>query len=169
MNIVTRILNIVDSISEWTGKLVAFLILPTILFICFDVTMRYIFNMPTNWANELSCFCFGTLWVIGGAYALKNDNHVKMEVLYNRLAPRIRAIVDIITAPLFFIFVGILIWKGWEFALSSLLRLEHSGSFWSPPIYPVKMIIPIGAFLLMMQGLTKFIRDVVKAFSGKEI
>lgn len=169
MKILSRIFHVVDQTSEWTGKVVSFLILPVILFVCYDVIMRYAFNRPTEWADELAYLLYGTLWMIGGAYALKNENHVKMEVFHNRLSPRGRAILDLITAPLFFIFIGVLIWKGGEFAWSSISRLEISNSYWGPPLYPFKTMIPIGAFLLAMQGLTKFIRDFVRATTGREI
>ena len=169
MKILSRILYVVDQTSEWIGRIVAFLIVPIIILVCFDVIMRYALNMPTNWAHELSYFMFGTLWMLGGAFALKNENHVKMEVFYNRLSPRKRATLDLITAPVFFLFVVILIWKGGEFAWSSLSRLEHSNSFWGPPLYPIKMMIPLGGFLLFLQGLVKFIRDMVRATTGREI
>jgi TRAP-type mannitol/chloroaromatic compound transport system permease small subunit len=92
-----------------------------------------------------------------------------MEIFHNRLSPRGRAILDLITAPLFFLFIGILLWKGGEFAWSSISRMETSGSYWGPPLYPFKAMIPIGAFMLAMQGLTKFIRDFVRATTGREV
>lgn len=168
MRVLGKVFHIIDMISEWSGKLVSFLLLPLMAFIVYDVLMRYVFNRPTDWAHELSYLMFGTIWIIGGAYALVKGSHVKMEVIYNRLPLRRRAIIDLITAPLFFVFIGILLWKGWDLAWSSVLRLEHSNSFWSPPIYPVKMMIPLGAFLLLLQGVVRFIRDAITAATGRE-
>ena len=168
MRVLGKVFHIIDMISEWSGKLVSLLILPLIAFIVYDVLMRYVFNAPTDSAHELSYLMFGTLWIIGGAFALQQKSHVKMEIIYNRLPLRRRAIIDLITAPLFFVFIGILLWKGWDLAWSSVLRLEHSNSFWSPPIYPVKMMIPLGAFLLLLQGVVRFIRDVITATTGRK-
>jgi len=168
MRVLGKVFHIIDMISEWSGKLVSFLLLPLIAFIVYDVLMRYVFNRPTDWAHELSYLMFGTIWIIGGAFALVQGAHVRMEVIHNRLPLRRRAIIDLITAPLFFVFIGILLWKGWELAWSSVLRLEHSNSFWSPPIYPVKMMIPLGAFLLLLQGVVRFIRDAITATTGRE-
>ena len=168
MRVLGKVFHVIDMISEWSGKLVSLLILPLIAFIVYDVLMRYVFNAPTDWAHELSYLMFGTLWIIGGAFALQQKSHVKMEIIYNRLPLRRRAIIDLITAPLFFVFIGILLWKGWDLAWSSVLRLEHSNSFWSPPIYPVKMMIPLGAFLLLLQGVVRFIRDAITATTGRE-
>ena len=168
MRVLGKVFHIIDMVSEWSGKLVSFLILPLTAFVVYDVVMRYVFNAPTDWAHELSYFMFGTLWIIGGAFALVKGAHVKMEIVYNRLPLRWRAIIDLVTAPLFFVFIGILFWTGWELAWSSVLRLEHSNSFWSPPVYPVKMMIPLGAFLLLLQGTVKFIRNVIITATGKE-
>lgn len=168
MRVLGKVFHVIDVISEWSGKLVSFLILPLIIFIVYDVVMRYVFNAPTDWAHEVSYFMFGALWVIGGAFALRFGAHVKMEVIYERLPLKVRAILDLITAPLFFAFLGVLLWTGWELAWSSVLRLEHSNSFWSPPVYPVKLIIPLGAFLFLLQGIVKFIRDLITATTGRE-
>jgi len=169
MKKLAQILWCIDMISLWTGKVVSFAILPLILFIVADVLLRYIFLAPTEWAHELGYFMFGISWMVGGAYALQQDSHVKMEVLRNRLPIRGQAILDLITVPVFFAFIGVLAWKGWEMSISSITRLEHSNSMWSPPIYPIKVFIPIGAFLLALQGLAKFIRDLILAVSGREV
>ena len=88
MRVLGKVFHIIDMISEWSGKLVSLLMLPLIAFIVYDVLMRYVFNRPTDWAHELSYLIFGTIWVIGGAFALQQEAHVRMEVIYNRLPLR---------------------------------------------------------------------------------
>ena len=112
---------------------------------------------------------FGATWVLGGAYVLSRDAHVKMEVVYTRLPLRWRAILDLITAPVFFAFVGILLWQGWKMALMSISVLEHTNTMWGPPAYFSKMVIPLGAALILLQGLAKFIRDLITAITGKQL
>ena len=166
MRVLDRILHIVDSISEWSGKIVSFGIWPLMLMIVYDVMARYIFRAPTHWAGEAATLIFGVCWVTAGAYALLQGSHVKMEVFYARLSLRKRAILDVITAPLFFAFIGTVMWQGARFALISIGNLETSPSLWAPPIYPIKVFIPLGAFLLLLQGVAKLIRDL-KVASGK--
>lgn len=168
MRTLSRILRAIDSINEWTGKIVSFAILPLIGITVYEVVLRYVFKAPTLWAHELGTFLFGVSWILAGGYALVRGAHVKMEVLYVRLPLRWRAILDLITAPLFFIFVGLLLWKGWELAFYSLSHWEHSTTAWAPPIYGVKMIIPLGALLILLQGLAKFIHDLITAAKGRE-
>jgi len=166
MSVLNRILHIVDSISEWSGKIISFGIWPLMLMIVYDVMARYIFRAPTQWAGEAATLIFGVCWVTAGAYALLQGSHVKMEVFYARLSLKKRAILDVITAPLFFGFIGIVMWQGAKFALISIGHMETSPSMWAPPIYPIKVFIPLGAFLLLLQGMAKLIRDL-KVASGK--
>ena len=100
--------------------------------------------------------------------ALVTVTHVKMEVLYARFGPRGRAIFDLISAPFFYIFIVVLLWQGWEAALRSIAKLECSMSLWAPPVYPIKMVIPLGALLLLLQGSAKWIRDLITATTGKK-
>jgi len=83
-----------------------------------------------------------------------------MDILYNRLSLRGQAIIDLVTSIFFFIFVGLIVWTGWEAGWRSLQIGEASDSSWGPPIYPIKLIIPVGGFLLLIQGVAKFITDL---------
>ncbi len=156
----------IDRVSEWSGKLASFLLLPLIAIICYDVFVRYVLNMPTDWADDLSCYIFGTIWLIGGAYALHHKAHVRMEVFYDRLPSRWRNLVDVLTAPFLFIFAGILLWQGLDLTIASWAKLEHASTTWGPPVYFIKAMIPLGSFLILLQGLAKFARDIAVLAKG---
>lgn len=156
-----RLLGIVDSISEWSGRFASWLIFPMAALIVFETLSRSIFNSPTKWAEESSQMLFGALFIIAGACALRYRDHVNMDIVYNHFPPRMKAIVDLLTSILFFLICGSLLWKGGQMALISVMRQEHSiVSVWAPPIYPLKLTMPIAAFLILLQGLAKFIRDL---------
>ena len=133
----------------------------------YEVVARYGFNAPTVWAYELTIFLFGACMIIGGAYAHRYGAHVNVDIVYGRLSPRGKAILDLLTAAIFFLFVGILLWRGWEFGLTSVRNLERSDTLWAPPYYFFKMTLPIGAGLVFLQGLAKFIRDLTTAVTGR--
>ena len=122
------ILRIIDSISEWSGKIISFGLIPIILIIVYDVVLRYVFRNPTIWAGEVSTYLFGICWITAGAYAHYHDAHVKMDVLYSRLSQRKRAIIDLITSVLFFFFIGIIVWQGARYGWVSVRNLESSPS-----------------------------------------
>jgi len=162
-------LSVIDNISEWTVMIMGFAIPLIVVLIIYEVVMRYVFNQPTIWVHELSQLLWGSLFMLVGAYILRHDGHVNMDLVYTRLSPRKRAILDLVTALIFFLFCGVLLWKGWTMASNSLAILEHSGSPWDPPIYLVKLTIPVGASLLILQGIAKFIRNTVTAATGRKI
>lgn len=159
MHKVEHFLSSIDSINEWGGRIFCFLIIPIIGIVVWEVVLRYIFNSPTVWAHETSTFIFGAHFTLGGAYTFLRGGHVNVDIIYGRFSPRTRSIIDLITSTLFFFFCGLMLWKGVEFAWASILEREASNTVWGPPLYPLKTVIPVAAFLLLLQGLAKFIRD----------
>ena len=168
MRVLVAIVNTIDNISEWSGKAVSFLI-PIICFVMmYEVIGRYGLNAPTVWSFELSFFLCGTAIIVGGAYALRHGSHVNVDIVYARFSPRVRATLDVITAFVFFAFVGVMAWLSVDFAGKSVKYLEHSDSLWAPPVFPFKMMMPLGAWLITLQGFSKFIRDLTFAITGRE-
>lgn len=153
-------LRVVDHISEWSGRLISFLVFPLVLMVVYEVTLRYLFSAPTLWAHDLSCMIFGTIFLIGGAYTLRHDAHVNVDILYRRLSPRGQAILDLFTYVFFFIFCGALFWKGIGMAIRSWQLLEVTQSLGHIPVYPAKTIIPLAALLILLQGGAKYIRSI---------
>jgi TRAP-type mannitol/chloroaromatic compound transport system permease small subunit len=167
MKKVAGLFRVIDIISEWTGKGASFALIPMALVLLFEVVMRYVFDTPILFGQETSIYLYAFNGMIAGAWVLLHEEHVKMDGLYGRLPPKIKAILDVITAPLFFYFCILVLWQGWGMAYRSVIGLEHSPSAWGPPWYPFKMIIPVAAFLLLLEGISKFRRDLLSAFGKR--
>ncbi len=163
-----RFLGFIDKLNEWVGRIFSILCLFMVAVIMLEVVLRYVFNNPTRWAHETSAMLFGAYFILTGGYLLRHRGHVNMDIFYNRLSLRGRAILDLCSAPFFFIFCGLILWEGGRMALASLLIFENTTSVWGPPWYPLKLTIPLGALLILLQGLAKFIRDlkVLKVANG---
>ena len=114
-------------------------------------------------------FLFGAGAILGGIYVLRHNAFPRMDVFYSRFSPRGKAILDLITVSLFFAFCGVMLWQGGRIAWDSALLLERSPSQWSPPVYPIKMVIPVAAFLILLQGLARFVRDLITSITGKQV
>ena len=166
---VNRYLRFIDNLGKWSGQIIAPLVLVYMSIIIFEIVARFAFNSPTRWAHETSTYIFGAQFMLAGAYCFWRGSMVNVEILHIRLPIRARAILDALFffIPLF-IFC-IMIWKGWFAFWDSLITLEHSNTPWGPPLYPLKGVIPVAAFLLLIQVSAKFTRDVYLAVKGEEL
>jgi TRAP-type mannitol/chloroaromatic compound transport system permease small subunit len=165
-----RVLAGIDFVSEWSGKLVSGLIVIIMAILLLEVALRFLFNAPTIWVHELSMHMFGTYSVIAGAYVLLHDQHVKIDIIYLNFSLRHRAIIDCFTYLVFFLFIGMMLRYGIMIAWRAVeLRQAVSPSPWGSPIWPVKLTVPIAAFLMLSQGLAQFIRVLNIAITGKEL
>lgn len=164
------ILNIIgklDSINRGVGYGVASLMFVMALVVFYDVIARTVFNAPTNWSYVLALFIFTYVAFLGGGWALLENAHVRVDIFHSRLSPRWQSIVDVITAPFIFIFVGTLLWQGANMFWQSFSILEIEGlSMWHAPIYPIKLAIPIGAALLFLQALAIFVKNILISVRG---
>lgn len=163
-----RVLAAIDATSDWSGKIVSWLIYFGIVMLVYEIVARHIFNAPTIWAHGMSQRVFAVYYLVAGAYVLLYKAHIKMDVIYNRFPLRTKAILDLITSVFFFAFCGVLLWHGSDFAWTSLSNLEPCHTPFRAPIYPVKLMVPLGALLILLQGLTKFSRDFVTAITGRQ-
>ncbi len=159
----------IDSISDWSGKILSYIILVISFIILIEVVCRYLLNNPTAWAHELSQYLFGTYAIMGGAYTLLYRAHVNMDIFYSRFSLRKKAVIDVFTSVFFFFWCGILLWYGSKFAAGSIGFWEHSTTAWGPPVWEVKLMIPLAAFLIILQGLAKFVRDLHIFITGREL
>ena len=127
----------------------------------YEVIARFAFNSPTNWVHESMFLMYGMQYMLAGAFAYREDQHVRVDVIYAKFSPRGKAIADIITSVFFFIFITTMLWTGWKFASDAVSLGEVSFTEWGVQYWPVKLAIPIGAALLWLQGIAKLIKDVV--------
>lgn len=162
------LLTVIDTISEYSGRLFAFLSIPVIAIIMIEVIGRYFFTHPFLWSHESMTFVSAGLYLMGGAYILKERGHISVDLIYRLLPVRAKAIMDLIVSAFFFLYIYILLKVGMNYALTSVRILEKSGTPWNPPIYPVKLTIAIATFLLLLAGIANFIRDLRVAITGRE-
>ena len=158
----------IDRMNELIGKAVSFLILVLVGVIVYEIIVRYFFNSPTIWAHEISQMVYGAYVILLGGYLQQRNGHVNVDILYQHFNPRGKAMVNLFTWLLFFAFCGVILVKGWEMAWDSFLYRETEPTAFAPPVYPLKMLIPLGALLLLLQGLVKYIGDLKVAITGKE-
>jgi len=161
-----KLLKAIDSISEWSGRVMALLLFPGLVVLLYEIGSRYMFDNPTVWAHGTTQRIFAGYFMVGGAYALLHRKHVNMDLFYGSRSPRIKAALDIATSVFFFAFAITLVWKGSAFAWNSLRQLECCGTPFHAPLYPVKLMVPFGGVILLLQGFAKLIRDLTTVIRG---
>jgi TRAP-type mannitol/chloroaromatic compound transport system permease small subunit len=163
-----RFLHTIDGISTWTGKTAAWLIVGLMVLVCAEVFKRYILNMPTAWIFDASNMLYGTLFMIGGAYTLAQNAHVRGDFLYSSMRPRMQAALDLVLYIAFFLpGIAALAYAGWDYASDSWRINEHSNvTAEGPPVYHFKFVIPLAGALLLLQGAAEIARCVVCLKTG---
>ena len=159
----------IDAISAWVGRIASFLMVPCVIAVIWEVSMRYIFHRPTLWASETILFLTGYLTILGAAWTLEEKRHVKIDLVWEKLSPRGRAFADVITFFFFALYMVLMIWASAIYAWQSISIREGSGTPWNPPIYYIKAAFTISLILLFLQGTAKFIRDLFLTVKGKEL
>ena len=158
-----QFIHAVDQLSRSVGHAFAWCVVVLIAGTCYEVFMRYVLNDPTSWAFDFSYLCYGALFYMAGAYTLSRGGHVRCDVFYRLLPARRQAAIDLALYIVFF-FPGILalVSSGWLDGVDSMRIREVSVN--SPagvPIWPMKMLVPVGAVLLALQGTAEVLRCVV--------
>jgi len=147
-------------LNDRLGRLAAFLVLPIFALLLLEVGLRYVSGSPMVWTSELAQMLFGAYGLLAGGYLIVHGGHAHVDILHSALPPKGQAALDVVTSVLLFIFVGALLWFATSIAWDSVTRFETSMSAWNPPVWPLKLLVPIAALLVLLQGLAKLIADL---------
>lgn len=153
----------VDAMNRAVGRFAMYLFYVLGAILLYSTVWRVIFGLPVNWALEMSQFVLSAYYLLGGAYAMQLGAHVRMDLFYDRLAARRRARVDAITI-LFVIFYLIVLFAGGVSSTNYAITYDQRNyTAWSPVLWPVKVVMTIGVFLVLLQALSSFFKDVAVA------
>jgi len=166
---VKKILVLIDGTSIWVGKVTSILTLIVAFIISYEIIMREVLVKPTIWVAEATVFGCGLLYLLGGAWTLKQDGHVRVDMLYHGLSRRGKAIIDCLTYFAFALYIVVMIWAAWQYMEQSIAVRETTMSPWDPVIWPFKIALVLALFLLLLQQTAKFVRDLYYIIKGEEL
>ena len=153
------IIRIIDSINELIGRLISCIAIVFAVIIIYEVFMRYALHQPTRWAFDLSKQLYGFYFLMLGAYALKHQAHVRVDLLTQHLSPKVLKWVELIGYVVFFFpFSWVFLTRSYEFAMRSLAQGETTYGAVQLPVYPLKISMVVAAALLLMQGVAEVLR-----------
>jgi TRAP-type mannitol/chloroaromatic compound transport system permease small subunit len=164
-----KISTMIDTFSRKEGEWSALLILPLTFIVIYEVIMRYVFDAPTIWGFEATTFIYGIHFMLGLAYTLVTDGHVKVDIFTARAKRRTQAVIVIITNLVIFlpVFTCMTIWA-WKYAITSTLQHELNSTSWAPPIWPIKLIMAVAFSFLLIQGISTVLKALHSLSSAKK-
>ncbi|NLA51112.1 MAG: TRAP transporter small permease subunit [Alcaligenaceae bacterium] len=153
------IIRIIDSINEVIGRVICCIVVVFALIIIYEVFMRYALHQPTRWAFDVSKQLYGFYFIMLGAYALKYQAHVRVDLVTQHLSPKTLKWVELVGYIVFFFpFSWVFLTRSYEFAMRSLAQAETTYGAVQLPVYPLKISMVVAAALLFLQGVVEVLR-----------
>ena len=152
----------IEALNDLIGRICSYSILLMMFLVVYEVFTRRVFNAPTVWTFEAITMTYGFHFMMVMPFTLLHKGIVNVDLLYNKLSPKGRALLDVVTyAVFFFPFVGGIFFYAIPYAIDSWKTLEVSWSVFAPPIYPFKTVIPVAFGLLTLQGIAELLKRIL--------
>ena len=166
-----RTVRIIDRFTDVTGYWVAWLNLPLVIAVAYEVIARYFFHAPTLWSFDVTYMLYGTIFMLGAAYALHKGAHIRTDFFYDKWSAQTKGMVDSISYIVFFFpSIIMLLAASWSEAWYAYTIHETSEQTpWRPILWPYKSVVPITCVLLMAQGVSETIKSVYAWRTGIEL
>jgi TRAP-type mannitol/chloroaromatic compound transport system permease small subunit len=153
----------VDYLSTRFGRIAMYLIFLMIGTLLLDAVTRNMLNIPLFWCVELAQFTLAAYYIMGGPYSMQLESHVRMDLLYDRLSERNKARMDSFTAIFLVVYLIVLLIGCISSTIYSIETNQRLFSMWNPSVVPIKLIMLFGIFLMLLQALSTFFKDLAKA------
>jgi TRAP-type mannitol/chloroaromatic compound transport system permease small subunit len=166
-----RTVRAIDKFTDVTGTWVAWLNVPLVLAVSYEVMARYLFNAPTMWSFDVTYMLYGTIFMLGAAYALHKGAHIRTDFFFEKWSVRTRGTIDSVAYVVFFfpslmVFLVVSWNEGWyAFTIGEVSEQTP----WRPILWPYKMVIPLAVLLLLVQGVSETIKSLWAARTGIEL
>jgi TRAP-type mannitol/chloroaromatic compound transport system permease small subunit len=161
----------IDRVTDTIGLVVAWLNIPLVLAVTYEVVARYVFNAPTIWVFDMTYMLYSAIFMLGAAYALHKGAHIRTDFFFESWSTRTKGWIDSIAyLALFFPSLILLLIVGAQEGWYAFLIKETSEQTpWRPILWPFKMIVPLTCLLLLIQGVSEVIKSLHAALTGVEL
>lgn len=165
---IPAVTRVIDRFALLCGRAVAWLIVPMVMSLVYEVVARYLFNMPTVWAYDMTFILYGTFFMLGAPYTLMKKGHIRTDALYAGWSARRQGVTDAVCYLVFFFpSIAIFSWLGWEFFWKSFEQGERFvTSPWMAAAWPLKFMMPLAGVLLLVQGFSETLKSLYAAING---
>jgi len=161
LQFVLRVSRAIDFLNEKVGQTVYWLVLAAVLVSAFNAVMRYTIDYSSNGWLEIQWYFYSGFFLIGAGYTLLRNEHVRIDIIASRMSPRTRAWIDVLGGIFFLLPMALIImWLAWPVFTDSYLLHEESPNAGGLLRWPVKLMMPVGFFLLALQGISEIIKRI---------
>ncbi|QNM97480.1 TRAP transporter small permease subunit [Chitinimonas koreensis] len=161
MQALLRLAGWIDALNERVGQLAKWLVLICVLISAGNAIVRKAFDMSSNAFLEIQWYLFSAIFLLGAAYTLKHNEHIRIDLLIGRLSPRRQALVDIVGGLLFLLpMAAIILWFAWPIVMQMIQSGERSSDAGGLIRWPVWALIPVGFGLLILQAVAEVIKRI---------
>jgi TRAP-type mannitol/chloroaromatic compound transport system permease small subunit len=163
-----RLVRTIDKFTDTTGVWIAWLNVPLVLAVAYEVIARYVFNAPTIWSFDVTYMLYGTIFMLGCAYALHKGAHIRTDFFYENWSDRTRGVVDSVSYILFFFpsIIMLLAASGSEAWYAYTIHETSEQTPWRPILWPFKAVVPLTCVMLLLQGVSELIKSFYAARYG---
>lgn len=158
----------VDKVNHHVGRFAMYLFFVMGAILLASTASRLVLGVPINWALEMSQFLLSAYYLLGGAYTMQLDQHVRMDLFYNQLDARRRAITDAFTILFVIFYLAVLFGGGLSSTNYAIVYNQKNYSAWSPVLWPIKTVMTLGILLMLLQCVSAFFKDIA-VWRGKPI
>jgi TRAP-type mannitol/chloroaromatic compound transport system permease small subunit len=164
-----RAIRTLDRFTLWIGHACALLVVPLVLANTIEVFMRYVIGRPTNWAMETTVMSYGSLFMLGAAYALLKGAHVRTDMLWEKFSDRTKGVIDSVAFVLLFLpSMAVLCYMSLDELVYAWSIGERSTlTPWQPILWPFRAVVPLSAALLFLQGISELMKSLWAARTGR--
>ena len=156
-----RLSGLIDALNERVGRLSYWLILVMVLISAGNATVRYAFDRSSNAWLEIQWYLFSAVFLFCAGYTLLHNQHVRIDVITSHLSGRARAWIDILGTLFFLLPMAIAImWLSWPVFVDAYVHHEVSTNAGGLTVWPARLMVPIGFFLLVLQGFSELIKRI---------
>ncbi|HXV23690.1 MAG TPA: TRAP transporter small permease subunit [Alphaproteobacteria bacterium] len=153
----------VDAVNRVIGRAAMWLVFAMMGVLLFSTIWRSAFGISFIWIVEVSQMLLAAYYLLGAGYSLQLDAHVRMDLLYSRWSPRVKAIADVLTSVLVLFYMLVLLFGGISSTQYALEYGQKNYSSWAPPLAPIKIVMTIGIVFMLLQVVAVFFKDLAKA------
>ena len=154
--------RVIDRFTDTTGTWIAWLNVPLVIVVAWEVIARYAFNAPTIWSFDMTYMLYCTIFMLGAAYALHKGAHIRTDFFYEKWSVKTKGMVDSVSY-IVFLFPSLILF----FAASAneawyafTIKETSEQTPWRPILWPYKTVVPVTCVLLMLQGVSEVIKSV---------